>query len=209
MKLYGHPMSSCTRAVLIALGEKNHEAEFVVVELMKGEHKSAAYLSHHPFGVVPVLEDGAFKLFESRAIVRYLDAKLPGVSLTPTKQEDRALMEQWASVEQSYFSPSTVRIVKEMVHKRMRGQEPDMAVVQNARGDVESTTDVLDRALAGQEFLAGGMFSLADIAFMPYLGALVALGQGDIVTSRPNVNAWWNRISARPSWQAVLAKAVR
>src|SRR5579871_179435 len=121
MKLYGHPMSTCTRKVLTALAEKGHEAEFVLVDFAKGEHKQEPHLTRQPFGRVPALEDDGFWLYESRAMTRYIDEKLPGVRLQPTDLKDRALMEQWLSVEYSYFSPAAMKIVSELLLGKMHG----------------------------------------------------------------------------------------
>ena len=70
MRLYGHPLSSCTRKVLVALAEKGEGAELVPIDLFRGEHKAPPHLARHPFGVVPVLDDDGWVLFESRAIIR-------------------------------------------------------------------------------------------------------------------------------------------
>src|SRR3954451_8131968 len=102
MKVYGHPMSTCTRKVLTTLAEKGHEAEFVMVDIMKGEHKLPAHIARQPFGVIPAIDDDGFVLYESRAIMRYLDEKLSGPRLAPPEPKDRAVMEQWISIEQSY-----------------------------------------------------------------------------------------------------------
>ena len=77
MKIYGHPWSVHTRRVLMTVAEKGHDAELVLVNLPKGEHKQPEHMARHPFGKVPVLEDGFF-LAESGAINRYLDKKLDG-----------------------------------------------------------------------------------------------------------------------------------
>jgi hypothetical protein len=53
MKIYGHPLSSCTRKVKMTLAEKGAAAEFAVIDLFTGEHKSAGHLARQPFGVVP------------------------------------------------------------------------------------------------------------------------------------------------------------
>src|SRR5262245_44745205 len=108
MKLYLNPFSTCSRKVLATLAEKQAEAEMVVIDLGKGEQKQPAHLARQPFGVVPVLDDDGFQLYESRAIVRYLDEKLPGVALTPGDARGRARMEQWISIEYSYFSPAAM-----------------------------------------------------------------------------------------------------
>ncbi|WP_437774307.1 glutathione S-transferase family protein [Sorangium sp. So ce1097] len=200
MKLYGHPMSTCTRKVLTVLAEKGHEAQFVLVDLMKGEQKTPEYLARNPFGVIPVLEDEDFTLYESRAIMRYLDQKLPGAPLTPTELRARALMDQWISVEQSYLSTPAIKILFQRVIHPMRGQQSDESVVDASKGEIARALDVVDKAVAGQEYLAGSRFSLADISWMPYLGCLEISKVGELITDRPNVAAWWKRISARPSW---------
>ncbi|XYH92985.1 glutathione S-transferase family protein [Sorangium sp. So ce1128] len=203
MKLYGHPMSTCTRKVLTVLAEKGHEAQVVVVDLMKGEQKRPEHLARQPFGVIPVLEDEDFSLYESRAIMRYLDQKLPGAPLTPTELRARALMDQWLSVEQSYFSTPVIKILYQRVLMPMRGQQGDESIVEAAKGEIARTLDVADKALGNQEYLAGSSYSLADISFMPYLHGLVASKVGDLITDRQNVAAWWKRLSARPAWVKV------
>ncbi len=71
MKLFGHPLSSCTRKVLVTLSEKGATADFTLVDLFVAEHKAQQHLSRQPFGVIPVLDDDGFVLYESRAIIRY------------------------------------------------------------------------------------------------------------------------------------------
>jgi glutathione S-transferase len=204
VKVYGHPISTCTRKVLTTLAEKGHAHEFGLVDLFKGQQKSPEHLARHPFGVVPVLEDDGYSLYESRAIIRYLDAKLPGVSLTPKDLHERGRMEQLISVEQSYFSPQAMKIVSQLLFNKMQGKEPDMAVVSAAKGEVSKVLDVTEKHLAGKEFLAGGSFSLADIDWMPYVQYVVQAGEGALITDRPNVGAWWKRVSSRPTWQKVV-----
>jgi len=206
VKIYGHPMSTCTRKVLTTLAEKGHKADFVLVDLMKGEHKQPEHLARHPFGVIPVFEDDdGFQMYESRAIIRYLDAKLSGPSLTPSDLKDRGRMEQWMSVEQSYFSPPAMKIVMEAMFAPMRGGTPNQDVIQKGREDAAKALDVVEKALAGGEYLAGS-FSLAEITWMPYLEYVAAAGSSDLITERPNVAAWWKRISERPSWQLATGR---
>ncbi|MDI1481957.1 glutathione S-transferase N-terminal domain-containing protein [Polyangium sp. y55x31] len=204
MKVYGHPASTCTRKVLCALAEKGVNYEFVLVDIMKGEQKSPEHLARQPFGVVPVLEDDGFVLYESRAILRYLNAKLGG--LAPTDAKDLGIMEQWISVEQSYFSPPAMKAILEIFFSPMKGTTPDQDVVAKGKADAAKALDVLERALVGKEFIAGS-FSIAEITYAPYFQYLFDTGLGDIVKERPNVAAWWNRISERPSWQKAIGKA--
>lgn len=203
MKLYGHPMSTCTRKVLTVLAEKGHAADLTVIDIMKGEHKKDEHLARQPFGVVPALEDDGFWLYESRAMIRYLDEKLDGPKLTPADIKERALMEQWISVEYSYFSPQAMKIVMEMLFGRMAGRAPDTEKVEKARTEVGRALDVAEKTLAKQEHFAGKAFTLADISWMPYVQYLFAAESGDLITSRPGVRAWWERVSTRPSWKKV------
>jgi len=205
MKLYGHPMSTCTRKIMATLAEKGHEAEFVMVDLMKGEHKQPEHLARQPFGVVPAFEDDGFMLYESRAVIRYLDAKLSGPALTPKDPHALGLMEQWMSVEQSYFTPHAMKVVMQAMFAPMRGQTPDPKVIEEGLADAAKALDVLEKGLEGKEYLAGP-FSLADLDWAPYVEYFVAAGGKDVVEARPNVAAWWKRVSSRPSWQHAIGK---
>lgn len=206
MKVYGHPASTCTRKVLCLLAEKGVSAEFVMVDIMKGAQKSEEHLARHPFGVVPAFEDDdGFVLYESRAILRYLDAKLEGAQLSPKSLQDRARMEQWISVEQSYFSPPAMKAILEVFFAPMKGTTPDADVIAKGKADAAKALDVIERALVGKEFLVGE-FSLADITYAPYLQYLFDTKAGDIIAERPNVSAWATRVLERASWRKALGK---
>lgn len=216
MKLYGMEESSCTQKVLMVLAEKKYEAELVRVDILKCDDKLPEHLKLHPFGEVPVLEDDGFVLYESRAIMRYLDQRLPGPSLSPSDIMMRGLMEQWFSVEQSYLGEPVYDLVMSSslydavlqsaaaVHYPPR---PDVARVARAAAEVGRVLDVLDAVLAKQDYLLGSMFSLADINFMPTILYVVAAGRGELLAARTNTAAWWKRVSARPSW-AKLGKVI-
>ncbi len=205
MKVYGHPASTCTRKVLCVLAEKGVSAEFVLVDIMKGGQKSAEHLARQPFGVVPVVEDGDFVLYESRAIIRYLDATLEGASLSPKDAKARAHMDQWISVEQSYFSPPAMKAILEVFFSPMKGTAPDPDVIAKGKAEACKALDVLERALEGKDFLMGD-FSLADICYAPYLQYLFDTKAGDIISERKNVSAWAQRVLERPSWRKALGK---
>ena len=203
LKVFGHPMSTCTRKVLTVLAEKNAPHEFVLVDIMKGEHKQPAHLARQPYGVVPAIEDGELSLFESRAIIRYLDAKLPGVSLTPSNIVERARMDQWMLVEQCYFSGASMKISLQ----KLMSPNPDAEIMKAGRAGVVTALDQADQWLAKNTYFAGTAFSLADISWMPYVEYLFAAEAGDLITSREHVKGWWDRVSPRASWQKVSGRA--
>lgn len=207
MRLYGHPISTCTRKLLTVLHEKEAPFDLTVVNLFTGEQKGPEHLARQPFGQVPALEDDGLQMFESRAIMRYLDRRLPGPSLTPTDPRENARMDQWMSVEQSYFTPGAMPIIKQLYLNKMAGLEPDMDIVAKCKVDTEKALDVAERELATRPYFAGNAFTLADISWMPYVEYLFPSGMADLVTSRPAVSAWWERVRARPSWKKVTAPA--
>jgi len=212
MRLYGIDFETGTQKALTVFAEKGQEVELVEVNILKGEDKLPAHLLRHPFGEIPVLEDDGFLLCESRAIIRYLDQRLPGASLTPGDIKQRALMEQWISVEQCYFSGAVHVIVSSApIYQALCQSEaganfpppPDPPSLNRALAEVARVLDVLAKVLDRQDYLAGPMFSLAEITWMPYLRYLLASPGGEMIHSRPSVAAWWQRISARPSWARV------
>lgn len=200
IKVYGYPFSTCTRKVLMTLLEKNTPYEFIIVDLAKQEQKSPEHLARQPFGVVPVIDDDGFQMYESAAIIRYLDKKLPGISLTPSDLHGYGFMEQWMSVGASYFNEPAVHIAVQCLFAPMRGHTPDMRIVEKNIPAVEHAFDVIDKFLVKNEYLAGKTFSLADIAWMPYVEFLVLSKLQNLIDSRPGLKAWWQCVSTRPTW---------
>lgn len=207
MKLYGHPHSSSTRKVLMTLAEKGATAELHPIELLAGEHERPSHLARHPFGRVPVLEHGALLLYESQAIMRYLDAALTGPALVPHDLRERARMDQWLSVESAYLAPAVARLTTQLATGPMYGVAPDVVEIEDARQEARQTLAVLDRALVGRAHLVGDAISLADLTLLATLGALFELRQGDLVRACANVLRWWGAARMRPTLAGWLACA--
>jgi glutathione S-transferase len=202
MKIFGHPMSTCTRKVLTTLAETSTPYELVVVDFAKGEHKQEPHLSRQPFGQVPALEDGDFALYESRAMCRYINDKVNG-ALVPRDLRDRARMEQWISIETSNF---TAPVMKFVLHHIFHHEQP-AAVLEAATEQVDRALTVMDKQLASSPFIAGSAFTLADICFMPYIEYAIGTPAKDIFAKHPQVLAWWNKVSERPTWRKVAGRA--
>jgi glutathione S-transferase len=205
MKLYGHPLSSCTRKVLTVAAEKAAALELTVVDLMTGTHKQPAHLARHPFGVVPVLDDDGFVMYESRAIIRYLDTRLPGVALTPASPRARARMDQWLSVDQSYVAPQVRTLVVNRILRKHQGLAMDEAAMAEAERSLVDAFAAIDRALAGDRYLAGDTFSLADVSLMPYVAGLPMVEAPHVISGLRELSRWWEQVSARPSWRQATA----
>lgn len=206
MKLYGTPSGSTnTLRVLFALAEKGQEAQVVPINLMRLEQKASDHVARHPFGVVPVLDDNGFVLTESRAIIQYLDARTAANPLTPTAPRERAQLQQWLSTEQAYFAPPAGVARKNLLWGKFVGHVPEPVAIAQAIQSLEHAYDVLDRALAGRDWLVGDGFSLAEVSFMAELDSMATIPElAHVVTARPSVRRWHQRIGARPTWQHVL-----
>jgi glutathione S-transferase len=203
IKLYGHPISTCTRKVLFTLNETNTPFELEMVDIMKGAHKSPEHVARQPFGQLPALDDDGFKMFESRAMARYVDDKA-GHKLTPKDAQGRAKMEQWISIETSDFTPSAMTFIYKDTFKRPQTDE----AIATATTKLDTAVGVMDKALAehGKPYLVGDQFTIADVAYAPYIEyAMMSPEAKAIFAKYPHFTAWWNRVSERPSWQKVRA----
>jgi glutathione S-transferase len=203
MKVYGHPWSTNTRKVLMTLAEKGHEAELVLVRLPKGEQRAALHLTRHPFGKVPVLEDGGFMLYESGPINRYLDRSLPGPSLVPADPKSAARVDQWIGIADAYFVAHAAPLIIEQLFRRYLGGERNQAAIDAARAGIGVVLDAADRALSSNAYFAGSSLSLADIQWLPYFEYLTRFDDGGLLDGRPHLRAWWERVSGRSTWQKV------
>jgi glutathione S-transferase len=201
LKIFGHPASTYTRKVLCTLHEIDQPFDLQVIDLLGGEQNRSAHLARQPFGRVPTIDDDGFALYESRAIMRYLNDRYGG-RLVPSDLRARATMDQWMDVEYAYFAGAALTPILQHVF----GFEQDAAALESAQGTVERTLDLLDARLAAEPYLAGEQFSLADIVYLPDLAYLMATPLQPAVSSRRNVAAWWARCAERPSWRKATGR---
>ncbi|KAL2333207.1 hypothetical protein Fmac_014420 [Flemingia macrophylla] len=204
VKVYGAPRAACPQRVLACLLEKGVEFELVHVDLDQGEQKKPEFLLKQPFGQVPVVEDGDFRLFESRAIIRYYAAKYAdrGPDLLGKSLEERALVEQWLEVEAHNFNDLCFTIMLHLVILPRMGKSGNLALAHSCEKDLGKVLDVYEKRLSETTYLAGETFTLADLTHLPGLGHLIEDVKMDhLITERKNVSAWWDKISTRPAWK--------
>ncbi len=144
MKIYGHPWSINTRKALMTIAEKGLDAELVVVKLPAGEHKGPEHLARHPFGKVPVLDDGGFVLYETRAINEYVDRKKLPAQLVPGDVRDLARMHQWTNVADAYFVPHAAPFIVENLFRRYLGGPKNEQAVAAGRTGMPAALDAAD-----------------------------------------------------------------
>jgi glutathione S-transferase len=201
IQLYANPMSTCTRKVLMALLETSTPYEMNVIDFAQRQHKAEAHLSRQPFGQIPAIEEDGFVLFESRAICRYVSAKAND-QLIPVTLQERALMDQWSSVEQTNVSPHAMKFVYHFIFKRPQEQ----AVLDAAQAALELAFSALSKPLATQPFLCGDKLTIADIGYMPYLELLPNTPIKESLAKFPHVLAWSGRLRERESWRKITGR---
>jgi glutathione S-transferase len=203
MKLYNADLSpNCLRVRAVA-NELGIDLELIHVDLRKGEHKADEFLEMNPNAKVPVLVDGDFRLWESRAINGYLAALKPKKGLYPDDPKKRAIVDQWLYWQTVHLGPAMQKVSFERFLKGVFGMgEPDKNAAAAEMKQVDQFLRVLDEALAGRDWVAGDL-SLADFAlattFMYREPAAISLADF------PNVAAWIKRLESRDSWQKAAA----
>lgn len=204
--MYG-PACASTKRVLLVLIEKGIEFETVNVDVSKGEQRNPEYLKLQPFGVVPVIQDGDFTLFESRAIMRYYAEKYKsqGVDLLGKTIEERGLVEQWLEVEAQNFHPFAYNLAIHILFASIIGITPDPKVIEESEAKLDKVLNIYEETLSKSKYLAGDFFSLADMSHLPFMDYLVNnMGKEHLIHKRKHVSSWWDDISSRASWKKVL-----
>src|SRR5581483_5898936 len=162
---YQHPMSANSRAATLVALQLKAPVELVFVDLAKGEQRLPAYLKLNPNHRVPVLEDGDFYLWESRAIMQYLADKTPGQTLYPTEIRARADVNRWLFWCGQHFAPSISIFFWENVVKPMIGRgAPDRAELQRGEPLFNEFAAVLDQHLADRKWVSADTLTLADLS---------------------------------------------
>ena len=202
MILYRNPFSGCSRRVLLAIHELGitDRVELRLVDLQKGEQRSATHLALNPNGKVPVLDDGGYVLWESHAIMQYLADSTPKQTLYPTAPRVRADINRWMFWHGFHFSGGISTLNRERFVKRFTGAgAPDPVEVARGESIVRQFGAVLDNALAGRDWLVGNDVSLADLAIAADLAATDSAQLP--VLDLENLQAWFTRVRDRESWK--------
>ncbi len=195
MRLYWHPFSVFPRRVRVAIREKALQCEEIEVDLPGGALHGVEFRRLNPFGQVPVLEDDGLVVYESLAILEYLEERYPEPALLPNDVGARAQARQLMQSSGDYFAAPFKRWLTRLFTPEARWDRADQ---ERAAAELAAHLDVLERLLVRREFLTGA-FSLADIAYVPFVCELATCQLGHLVDTRPAVQAWIAKLHARSS----------
>jgi glutathione S-transferase len=203
------PGSPFGRAVLAALEEKG--ARYRLAPLAPSASKSPEHLARHPFGRVPVLEHDGFMLYETQAILRYLDRVLPSPALTPADPRRAARMDQVMNINDWYLFQGVCNIIafQRIIGPRLLGLKTDEAAIEAAMPRARTVVAELARLLGEQPYFAGDAVSLADLLVAPQIDFMAPTPEwSELGVPNANLVAWLTRMQARPSFVATTWERV-
>ena len=205
MRLYFHPVSTTSRPILLFAAESGIDLEYQVVDLMTGEHLGEAYAKINPYHLVPVLEDGDFRLTESSAILKYLADKIDSPAYPKDLRARARVNEAMDWLNANLYRDWGYGLVYPQTfphHKR-----PDDAVqagtLKWAQEKSRKWLGILNDHMIGPDrsWLCGDSITLAD-----YFGApMISIGEviGCDFAKYPNVQRWMAGVKALPNWPKV------
>ena len=205
MKLYQFPFSPNCQKVVALAHEVGTPLELTTVDLFKGEARTPSMLAKNPNGKLPILEDGDFVLWESRAMLAYIAAKAGRADLAPTTPRERAEVDRWTSWQTAHFGPAIRKVAFERIVKKLGGLgAPDEAVVKTGMEEFAVTANVLEQSLGSKEYVCGRL-TIADFDLAPYAALTASCGLD--LGAYPRASAWLGRMLARDSMKRTMAAA--
>jgi glutathione S-transferase len=205
MKLYDTPFAPNPRRVRWLMAEKGiDDLEILPLDLMKGEHKQAAYLEKAGLPQVPALElDDGTVVTESIAICRYLESRWPEPNLFGRTPEETAVIEMWLRRAEFLAATPMMLWVRHTAPPLAALETQDPAFAEAQRKAALRGLEVLDDRLSGRAWLAADRITIADIA------AFIGIDFARLIRFRPpkelaNLNRWAEAMRARPAAKAGL-----
>lgn len=203
VKLYGIAGSPNVRGAMLGLIEKGVDYELIDVA---PPFKAPQHLARNPFGRVPVLDHDGFMLYETQAILRYLDQAFSGPALQPVDAHEAARMNQILGIIDYYLFQSWSGAIafERLVATKFFDRPSDLERVEAAVPMARSCAEVLE-ALVSAPYLTGQTYSLADIRLMPHFHWFRFTPEGEtILAGKGKLAHWFQHVSERPSAKSVL-----
>jgi glutathione S-transferase len=201
MKLYYHPVSTVSRPVVLFAADNGIALDTQVVDLMTGEHLKEPYGTINPSRLVPVLEDGDFRLTESSAILKYLADKYDSPAYPKELKARARVNEMMDWLNTGFYRDWGYGLVYPQIfpHHKRRSDEGTSACIEFGKEKSKFWLQVLDERLGGgKRYLCGDQITIAD-----YLGAgMVSLAEviGCDLKPYPNLERWYSSMKSRPNW---------
>ncbi|MFT2110463.1 glutathione S-transferase family protein [Marinomonas sp. 2405UD68-3] len=196
VEIYGPSFSNFVRSIIIACEEKG-----IPYILKRFDMKSAEHYQHHPFGKFPWIKHGDFILYETAAIISYLDGCFPPAALTPNNVQSLALMQQNNSAISTYIDQAIIRLYAlEFAFPKGENGQVRMDKVEQVLPRLYKAMDFLNTMLTENRYISGGNFTVSDCLLVPMVHYVSVLPHAvDIFEARPALKAYLQRVLERPS----------
>lgn len=187
--------------VAIALEEMELPYSLEIVDILAGEQDAASFRAINPNARIPALVDGDVQIFESAAILQYLGRK--SGRFYPVAEKIRTRIDSWLFWQMSGLGPMSGQVNWFARAAAKPGRDPAETSLPLHRFRKETTRlfGVLDRALAGEEYLCGD-YSIADMCIWPWIEKYPDNGGG--LARYPNIRRWHERIGSRHAVRKAL-----
>ena len=203
LQIWGRANSVNVQKVLWCCRELAVPFERIDAGMQFGRNGDADYLARNPNGRVPTLVEGEFSLWESNSIMRYLALSHgDNAGLYPAEARTRAGIERWLDWTLSTLQPVERPLFWGLV--RTPAAERDMIAMQQAADTAAVQWRIVDRQLEGRDYMEGERLSLADIAIGAYARRWLGV-DGVSRPALPNLQRWFETISARPGFREFVA----
>ena len=209
LTLYWGSGSPCSWRVLLALEHKGLPYESQQLHFDKQEQQSAQMLKLNPRGRVPVLKDGDYVVFESVAVLYYLDIKHPQPPIFGSTPEEAGVIMRVICEFQSYAEPSLIKITEAIFADKVAENIDELTDAMHVVGREART---IEGRLSKEQWIVGADYSAADMVIFPWIQVLrralnrssaAALGARFLPMERnyPALARWIHRIEALPGYQ--------
>ncbi|ACL56876.1 glutathione S-transferase family protein [Methylobacterium nodulans] len=203
-RLWGRLSSVNVQKAVWALEELSLAYERVEAGGAFGRVREPAYLALNPNGLVPVLEEDGYVLWESNAILRYVASGHGRGTLWPEDLRVRGHVDQWLDWQATTFTPAMRDAFWQTV--RVPAGERDAGLIARSVAATEEAASILDAHFAGRSFAVGDAFTAADIALGCAAHRWLHLAVDR--QPRPHLLAWYARVAARPAAATVLTTPI-
>jgi glutathione S-transferase len=201
LTIWGRMNSINVQKAMWALKEAGVPHEHILAGGAHGRNDTDEYRAMNPNGLVPLLQDGAFSIWESNAIVRYVSAKYAFGTLWAENAAERSLADRWMDWQVAEFNPALAPAFRHLI--RTSADQRDAAVIAASAQKTEPMMSILDRHLGENAYVAGDMFTMGDIC----VGASVHRWLNLPLERKnwDNVRHWYEGLVARPAAATILA----
>jgi glutathione S-transferase len=204
MQLRGFPGDSSTHKCLLMAAEKGVPLDMELLDVMGGACDRQDYRAISPFGKCPCLTEDDFVTTGAPAILAYLDVRGQGGPLNPKKAAFYGEQNYWVQLGEKLAEPSVTSLMWENVCAPMSDSSytAEVGEVAAARDQLEQVLDALDAQLDGRNFIIGE-YSYADVHWTVIAHLCTLSGEQDLIDSRSNVKAWFDRVQERISFASL------